>query len=349
MLLGKWATKLPHHAVTQHLSYTQFHHLMSQQQAITTSSKPKSRFVTFIKVAVTLLSLVYVLTKVPLAEIGAGIRQAQFGWLLAAVGFNFAGLVLRSVRWALILHGIGSTVPLPQLTRLYFVGAFFNGVLPSGFGGDVVRIIEVAEDVPQATAAGTVIVDRLSGLMVLFLLGLLVMGFNPELFSADLLWKVGAFCLIGLVGGIVLLRGWRWFPFLHRVIDRLPQQVARPFLKLVATLQALPTPALLKALAISLLFNFLLFGQWTAVSRGLNFSISYWYFIGVVPVMSIALLVPSFSGLGVREAIAPLLFAGAGLSAAQAVTLSLMVFIVKRASELVGAPLYLFSLWQKRS
>ena len=64
--------------------------------------------------------------------------------------------------------------------------------------------------------------------------------------------------------------------------------------------------------------------------------------------MAIALLAPSFSGLGVREILAPLLFAGAGLSAAQAVTLSLMVFFVKRASELVGAPVYLMSLWGKR-
>ncbi|MCA9945123.1 MAG: flippase-like domain-containing protein [Anaerolineales bacterium] len=311
-------------------------------------SKTKNRLATLIKVGVTLLSLAYVFTQVPLGDIGEGIRQARWSWLLVAVGINFLGLVLRSVRWAILLNGIGSTVPLPQLIKLYFVGAFFNGVLPSGFGGDVVRIIEVAEDVPQATAAGTVIVDRLSGLMGLFLLGLLVLGLNPDVFPPELVWQVGAVCLLGLVGGTLLLRGWRWFPFLEGWLNKLPQKVARPFLKLSATLKALPTKSLLQALFISLMFNFLLIGQWTAVSRGLNFTISYWYLMGVVPVMSIALLAPSFSGLGVRELLAPLLFAGAGFSEAQAVTLSLMVFFVKRASELVGAPVYLISLWRKR-
>lgn len=320
----------------------------TEAAATTPAKKSKNRLVTLIKVGVTILSLAYVFTQVPLSEIGAGMRQARWGWLLVAVGINFTGLVLRSVRWAILLNGIGSSVPLPQLIKLYFVGAFFNGVLPSGFGGDVVRIIEVAEDVPQATAAGTVIVDRLSGLMGLFVLGLLVLGLNPDVFPPALVWQVGAVCLLGLMGGIFLLRGWRWFPFLEGLLNKLPPKAARPFLKLTATLQALPTKALLQALGISLLFNFLLIGQWTAVSRGLNFEISYWYMMGVVPVMAIALLVPSFSGLGVREAIAPLLFAGAGLSEAQAVTLSLMVFFVKRASELVGAPVYLISLWRKR-
>lgn len=322
---------------------------MNPSQTTSPAAKPKNRIITLIKIMVTLLSLGYVFTQVPLAEIGEGMRQARWGWLLLAVGINFSGLALRSIRWAALLNGIGSSVPLRQLVKLYFVGAFFNGVLPSGFGGDVVRIIEVAEDVPQAAAAGTVIVDRLSGLMGLFLLALLAMGINPALFPAGLIWQVGLVCLAGLTGGVLLLRGWRWFPFVPKLLARLPEKVKRPFLKLIATLQALPTKTLLQALGISLLFNFLLIGQWTAVSRGLNFNISYWYLMGVVPVMAIALLVPSFSGLGVREAIAPLLFAGAGLTTAQAVTLSLMVFFVKRASELVGAPVYLVSLWGKRA
>ncbi|MCP4416636.1 MAG: flippase-like domain-containing protein, partial [Chloroflexi bacterium] len=163
--------------------------------------KPKNKIITFIKIGITLLSLAYVFTQVPLAEIGNGVRQARWSWLLLAIGINFSGLVLRSIRWAVLLNGIGSTVPLRQLVKLYFVGAFFNGVLPSGFGGDVVRIIEVAEDVPQATAAGTVIVDRLTGLMGLFLLALLAMGINPALFPDGLIWQVGLVCLAGLTGG----------------------------------------------------------------------------------------------------------------------------------------------------
>ena len=81
----------------------------SETATTTPSAKTKNRLVTLIKVGVTLLSLAYVFTQVPLSEIGEGIRQARWGWLLVAVGINFSGLVLRSVRWAILLNGIGST------------------------------------------------------------------------------------------------------------------------------------------------------------------------------------------------------------------------------------------------
>jgi hypothetical protein len=61
-------------------------------------------------------------------------------------------------------------------------------------------------------------------------------------------------------------------------------------------------------------------------------------------------LVPSVSGLGVREYLAPLLFAGAGVEAGQAVALSLLVFAVMRVGSLLGAPIYILStLRQNRS
>jgi hypothetical protein len=67
-----------------------------------------------------------------------------------------------------------------------------------------------------------------------------------------------------------------------------------------------------------------------------------------VPVLSLALLVPSIGGLGVRETLAPALFAGANLSADEAVALSLLVFALLRLTSLLGAPLYLAAQWRAR-
>ena len=53
------------------------------------------------------------------------------------------------------------------------------------------------------------------------------------------------------------------------------------------------------------------------------------------------MLMPSIGGLGVREFLAPALFAGAGLSPEQAIALTLVVFALERLSGLLGAPVYI--------
>jgi hypothetical protein len=55
------------------------------------------------------------------------------------------------------------------------------------------------------------------------------------------------------------------------------------------------------------------------------------------------MLIPSIGGLGVRELIAPLLFAPAGLTPEQAIALTLLVFFVERFSGLLGGPLYIYT------
>jgi uncharacterized membrane protein YbhN (UPF0104 family) len=87
------------------------------------------------------------------------------------------------------------------------VGNFFNAFLPSGFGGDAVRIMEVARDVPANVAAGTVIVDRLTGLLMLFVMALVGLPFRPADFPQELFLLITAVSVAGLIGGVILLEG----------------------------------------------------------------------------------------------------------------------------------------------
>ena len=52
---------------------------------------------------------------------------------------------------------------------------------------------------------------------------------------------------------------------------------------------------------------------------------------------------PSIGGLGVRELLAGPLFEAAGLSTAQAVALSLLVWLLMRVVSLLGAPIYIMA------
>jgi glycosyltransferase 2 family protein len=306
----------------------------------------KQRLSGIVKLAVTALGLYLALRQAPLDEIALVVWRADIAWLALALGLILFSLVVRAGRWQILLRGVGIQLPLGRLTRLYFIGHFFNAFLPTGFGGDVARALSLA-GVRRSEAAGSVLVDRLMGLLALFALALAVMPFRPSGFPDELARTITAVALAGLAAGWLLLDGrlirrvWRWLP--GWLTDKLPLAGDGPLARLLYVMQNAGWRALMGALAISFLFNLMMVGWWAAVSRALYFDVSYAYYLLVAPILSVALLTPSIGGLGVREMLAPLLLMGAGLTPAQAVALSLVEFALVRLSGLIGAPIYLFT------
>ncbi len=302
---------------------------------------------TWLKLTITLLGLALAAAQINLAELQAAFRQVHWPGLLLMFLLINASLVLRAARWWVLLRGLnrrssGSRVPFGRLVVLYIAGNFFNVFLPSGFGGDVVRVVEAARDVPPAAAAGTVLVDRLTGLMVLFVFALLTLPFRPANFPPGQTLLVAGVSLAGLAGGFLLLDG----RLLRRFGRRLPRLLSPmgdgPTARLLAAVQGCGWPAVGGALAISVLFNAMLVGWWVVAGISLDYAIPIRYYLLAVPLLSVTLLAPSIGGLGVREAVAPLLFAAAGLNHSQAVALSLLEFTIVRLSGLTGAPVYLW-------
>jgi hypothetical protein len=99
------------------------------------------------------------------------------------------------------------------------------------------------------------------------------------------------------------------------------------------------------AMAVSVLFNLLQVAWWTTTAWALGLDI---YLLLVVPILSLAMLMPSIGGLGVREFLAPMLFSGAGLTAEEAIALTLLVFALERLSGLLGGPVYIYTTLRDR-
>jgi uncharacterized membrane protein YbhN (UPF0104 family) len=99
--------------------------------------------------------------------------------------------------------------------------------------------------------------------------------------------------------------------------------------------------AIAKALAVSLVLNVMLVGTNYLVARALGVTISVWYFVLFVPILSVVLMLPiSMSGLGVREGAYVYLFGQAGVPTAQALTMSLLIYALRVVAALVGGSLY---------
>ncbi len=308
----------------------------------------RKQFTNLLKIAITLLGLILVLTQFDLQIIGQTLQQADLFWLLVGFVLVNASVILRAYRWLLLIRGLHTQISFGRLVELYYVGSFFNVFLPSGFGGDIVRVLEVSRDISADIATGTVIIDRLSGLMMLFALALLALPFRPPDFPQQLLWFIIITSVAGLIAGFVLLDG-RVLYYLSQLIPSQIINVGGGFLlKVAQAVDECGWPAIARAMLVSLLFNLLQAIWWTTTAYALDLTIPFTYMLLVVPILSLALLIPSIGGLGVREFLAPLLFIGAGISPEEAIALTFLVFLLERVSGLLGGPVYIYATIRDR-
>ncbi len=248
-------------------------------------------------------------------------RQARWGYLIMAMLLMIVGTALRAVRWRVLLQALDIDVPLPRLVQLYFIGAFFNLFLPTGFGGDAIKMAELARSTGRAPEAiGTTLVDRATGLWVLFVLALLALPFSHTLLPDGLLPVIALGTLGGVVGGWVVM-GTPLIPWLGSKV-RLPGQ--EKLERFYRSISQLGYKALGKACLVSLIFNILLIMFNVLIARGLGVNQPLGVFLLFTPIISSSLALPiSVGGLGVREQAYVLLFSALGVSDAAAAAMSL--------------------------
>lgn len=303
----------------------------------------KDKALNLLKIGVSVGLLLLLVWKIGWRETWETLKQADARYLLAAWGIYLFSMVLRAYRWQVLLRIQKLEAPLSRLTWLYFVGTFFNTVLPTGFGGDVVRMYELTKHSHQGTeSVGTVLADRLCGFVVLFIMACLALPFSYRLIPPVVSAFIVSITLLTLLGLSMVLsdRVWKWFSRLSLLKWGLGKPRVQQFRTSIA---AYRTRDIGGALVASLVFNLLLMVLNYLVALGLGISISPWYFFIFVPIIAFLLTLPvSFSGLGVREGGYILLFGQAGVSSSLAFALSLCVYATAVATGLVGGLLYAF-------
>ena len=191
----------------------------------------------------------------------------------------------------------------------------------------------------------SVLVDRYLGIMVLLPMGLSA-GLAAGIRSGLAPTRAGVFALTaalfagGLAAAWLLRRSW-WSRWAER--PDLAGRVVRT-LRLPALHEAVMPygrRSMLAALAVSLVFNILQIGWNVALAYGLGLRLPLTTFLVFVPLTAVALLLPAFGGLGVRELSYVGLFGSAGVAQASALALSLSVYAVTLSIGLMGGAIYL--------
>lgn len=267
-------------------------------------------------------------------------------WLMGAAVLTLAGIVLSAVRWQQVLRAMGLREQLRRLIPLYFAGQFVSNVLPTTIGGDVLRVSRLSREDDDADSADTfasVVLERLTGWLVLPLITFFGLIVNPDLRdqgrASTVAAVVAATTLIALAGLLVLAdhprlggrfaqsEGWtRFVGAVHRGVAQLRSHPGAAVGLVVAGLAyqlVLCAAALMVAAALG-------FG-WLGLTPLLAF----------FPAVLIAQVLPiGISGLGVREGAFVLFLTPLGVPTEQAVALGLVLYVLNLLVSLVGTPAF---------
>lgn len=304
-----------------------------------------------LQVLLSLILLLFLLNRVGLQEVIEVLSRLNLAWYIPAFLLFLTNIVIRAYRWYILYHSLNVRPSFGRLVYLYFVGFFANNFIPTGFGGDVVKVVSLRQQYGRGTEAlSSVVMDRVTGLLGSSLIALVALVWNTlrqtntvELPAA--LWVTIALLSIGIPLGFLLLR---WTNPFVTLKSNFPQIGRIPFYgkfeDLADTVKRYPFPILIRALVISIPFTIILIIIQYSIAMALDVDLPLSVFPLFVPIIAILNLLPfAFNGLGVREVVYSLLFVPVGAAPEEAVAMSLAFYFLRFGAGLVGGVLYAWS------
>jgi uncharacterized protein (TIRG00374 family) len=279
------------------------------------------------------------------AQILPALLGADLRWVAAGAGVWVAVQLMNVWKWWLLAQAQGLSVRYRQLLDVYFIGMFFNTFLPSGFGGDLMRVYEVSKLSPQGGGGSTasVAADRFTSLYALCLVAAAAQAVAPPDLRAVPTWAL-ALLVVGGGAAFALLLQASWLASLagHRLLAGRPR-VSRFLESLADGLGALreASTTLGVALAISIAFQALSVVLHYCLIRALNLDVTLAYTALFFPILALAASLPiTVNGLAVREGGFAYFLGKVGVAPAQAVAVGLLSFAMLLASAAWGAAVY---------
>jgi uncharacterized protein (TIRG00374 family) len=302
----------------------------------------KPKLITALKITVSSVLLILVLTRLDWHETWTQIHFLSIFFVIFALFYYTACQWLSCLRWQVVLQSSGHSAPMSNLLSSYFAGMFLNIFLPGALGGDVYRVYRIAKITQDSEVAlVSVFLERFTGLAALSALAILGL---PPAFKLIGRWDIVLLFLIcvgSLVGAVLLIMSPQLLMWAEPWLIKLRlQHVAARFAKIQILLRkfAQHRQALILSMGLSLLLQLAIVHYHYLVAQQLKISISYLELLVFIPIIVVVTLLPiSLGGLGLKEGLWVYLFSRIGLSAEQALTLSLTISVLGWLLSLPGA------------
>lgn len=297
-----------------------------------------------LRVALTVIVASVLVSRLHLADVFSPTRGPTIPLLMVALVVTVGGVGLSVLRWHRVLVAMGLPTRVWTLVRLHLAGLFVGTFLPSTVGGDVVRASRLGRITHQrAGATASVVLERLTGWIVLPVLTLSALVVNPALLdlgqASHLALTVALITLVALavilvaasnrrIGRALARRRGSWARTMAAVTDGLDQLRRQPL-------------AAAQVLVVSFAYQLVVALAAFLVGRSMGLDLSWTAAMAFMPVVAIVQVLPlTIGGLGLREGAFILLLRPLGVTTSQAIAFGLLVYALNLVVGLLGAPAY---------
>lgn len=167
----------------------------------------KKLLLTLVKIGLSLAIVAFLVVNAQRNRVfGQLLHQPKDWWLLAAATVScFSAVILTMIRWYYLVRVLGMRLGFRELLRISFVGYLFN-MAPAGIVvGDLLKTVILArqERGGRAEALASVVIDRLIGLYMLFVISsvaILLAGFlqRPDIVVSGVSIHLICWCTLGI-------------------------------------------------------------------------------------------------------------------------------------------------------
>ena len=310
------------------------------------SIKDVSKILLRVTVSVTLM--IWLLSKVEIDQIAG--RWGEVNWfllILAVTVLNLICMVLKSIRLRKLLHSLDIDAPVWWLSLLQLKSNFLRNFVPGIIFSDIYRTSVLVKKTGYGyESISTILLEKIFSVASLLLLSItsLLVGtywighpvFRQLVNPAFLV--LGAFLAAGIAFIIIVRLGFMGTNKLTFNLWLKCQDILTQYWMFFSK-----TGNILKISVLSLFIQMIMVAWYFTIFRAIGFTLSFLIFMLTIPLVELLLMLPiSIGGLGVREGAFVILFVPFGLTAGDAVSFSLLSFIMVTIIRIFSGAAFLF-------
>ena len=143
-------------------------------------AKLNKKVTTGLKVLISAVLIYFIFTKINVSEIKDILMKSNPLYLILAGIFFILSKFIGAIRLNLYFHRLNIMLTNTSNFKLYLLGMFYNLFLPGGIGGDAYKgyILKKTFDVKTKRMVSVLVLDRLGGLLLLFIYACGLLAFH---------------------------------------------------------------------------------------------------------------------------------------------------------------------------